>query len=711
MKKCPNCKNEVKDTAKFCFACGNRFEAVPAPQPQPAAPETGAGTGEPSLPPPSKDFSLIGSFIHWNILPEQIAVKIDENDIAAYGRDVKGVSIQDGVTALFFYNGKLLAQLGAGSYTFKDLGAEEPRASKPPKAESAPKDPKDKKKAEKKKLFGSFISRVASFFPGRSRERARTAGLTNRIPSNIPPVSIVLVRTTDFPLVFTFKNANTANLRSEIGLHTLCRVTDIASFYSRILSGDRKMVSLKDIGQELEPVFIREINMLFAPVSPEQVNNNTDLQRLLLQRLQIAVPQIYPFISIVNIVNLTATNSELEGLRRLREELYVSEQTLEETMRRNVFLSRMAEVANRQDERMLGIDLAHEQTVRRMGNDHTIAKEKMDAALAAAKEKIYEEMSLTEDEKAKFDLMLSAQRKLREARTADEVEAAMQVFEKNGLLRQQEMDNLRHQIAHDASLRDLNDAQVLSIVTLQNQQELEQKRIEWERQNEKDQLDHELEQTRKVDGYQDERFRSDLEKERLQREQDTDLDHEERKKQLEIMRGLMAIRQEKEDAEHRRNLELEKTRAQSQQEITRIYTVMTPEQIMAANPNITPEAAQALSEKFKAEAAAAQNDKSLQLMQQLLQMKQDHAQDLLDAKQQELDRTRADVNANADRFVDGMKTTISAVGGMGQPPPSGRNSSKSVPPEPEGTASRVCPKCNSPADDGAVFCDNCGQRL
>ena len=92
MKICPNCKTDVKDTAKFCFLCGNRFDAAPTPQPQSAAPET--GIGEPSFPPPPKDFSLIGPFIHWNILPEQIAVKIDENDIAAYGRDVKGVSIQ-----------------------------------------------------------------------------------------------------------------------------------------------------------------------------------------------------------------------------------------------------------------------------------------------------------------------------------------------------------------------------------------------------------------------------------------------------------------------------------------------------------------------------------------------------------------------------------------------------------------------------------------
>ena len=214
-----------------------------------------------------------------------------------------------------------------------------------------------------------------------------------------------------------------------------------------------------------------------------------------------------------------------------------------------------------------------------------------------------------------------------------------------------------------------------------------------------------------MDGYQDERFRSELEKERLKREQDTDLEHEERMKQLETMRELMAIRQEREDAEHRRNLEMERTHAQSQQEITRIYTVMTPEQIMAANPNITPEAAQALAEKFKAEAAAAQNDKSMQLMQQLLQMKQDHAQDLLDAKQQELDRTRADVNANSDRFVDAMKTTINAVGGMPQPPPSGSASSKSAPSSSAGTASRVCPKCKSPVEDDAVFCDDCGLRL
>lgn len=667
---CPNCGKILSPTANFCNGCGAQL-----------------GNAAP-VPPPSKDFSLIGPYIHWNILPEQIAVKIDENDIAAYGRDVKGVSIQYGVKALFFYNGKLLAELEAGSYTFKDLGADELKASKPPKKDAT----KEEKKAEKKKLFGSFINRITSCFQGNNRERARNAGLTNRVPGNVPPVSIVLVRTTDFPLVFTFRDVSTANIRSDIGLQVQCRVTDIVDFYSKNLAGDRKMISLGHLGQEMEPFFGKEINLFFATVSPEQINNNADIQRRLVRHLQISLMGVYPFLSVTNIITLTSSNAELEYLRRLREELYISEQTLAETMKRNVFLSRQEEERYRQFLRMQGIRNSGELDARQMADKQAIALTQMDAALMAAKEKIYEEMSLTEDEKAKFDMMLAAQRQLREAKSEDEVEAAMLVFVKNGLLRQQEVDNLRHMITQDAKVRDLNDIQILSLATLRNQQELEQKKAEWERQYEDAQLDHEIGQERKKDGFRTEHFRTELEIERMKREQDIDLEDKEIRKRNERTKQLQDILQEMNDAEHRRKLELEK----SQHELTRIYSDMTPEQIMASNPNLTPQAAQALAEKFKAEAAAAhaqtQDDKTMLLMQQLLQM-----------KQQELDRTRADANANSDRVVDAVKTTINAVGGMGQ-------TNRTQPQNPAGGAT-VCPVCHAYNEPGAAFCCRCGQKL
>ena len=600
----------------------------------------------------------------------------------------------------------MLAQLDAGSYTFKDLGAEEPRPSKPPKSDAAP---KDAKKAEKKKLFGRFLSRIMSIFPGAARERARNAGLTNRIPANVPPVSIILVRTTDFPLVFMFSNANTANLRSDIGLRIMCRIVNIMDFYSKNLSGDRKMVTLEHLAKDMEPIFSKEVNMFCATVSPDQINHNADIQRRLLQHLQGGLAGVYPFFSVTNIINFTSSNHELEELRRLREELYVSEQVLAETMRRNVFLSRQEEERNRQNLRMQEIMNSGELGSRQLADRQQIAIAQMDAALEASKEKIYEDMSLTEDEKAKFDMMLSAQRQLREAKSEDEVEAAMLVFAKSGLLRQQEMDNLRHMIAHDAKVRDLSDGQIIALASLQNQQELEQKKAEWERQYESDQLDHQIAQDRKVDGFHAEHVRTELELERLKREQNIDLEHQEDLKRLETMRQLQAIRQEREDAEHRRKVEMEKTEAESQREITRIYSVMSAEQIMAANPNLTPQAAQALAEKFKAEAAAAQNDRSHELLQQVLQMSQNHAQDLLNAKQQELDRTRADANANSDRFVDAMKTTINAVGNMVQ----ANNNYRTQPQAqaPTGTPFKVCPACHAQNDPNAGFCDNCGQRF
>lgn len=676
---CPNCGKQLNRGLNFCTACGTKLNG---------ADNTTAGIGAPEAPVPSKDFTLIGSFIHWNILPEQIAVKIDENDIAAYGKDVKGVSIQDGVTALFFFNGKLTAQLDAGSYTFKELGAE----TKQKKDDASDKG----KKNNKKKLFGNFINRITSFFPRQSRERAQNAvaaGLTNRIPANIPPVSIVLVRTTDFPLVFTFQDINTANLRSEIGLQMFCSVgaTSIKAFYSMLLSGDRKMICLKDIGRELEPVFRRELDILLATVSPDQVNYNEELRKRLLLQLQTSVPQVYPFVSITNIVNLTATSAELETLRRLREELYVSEQTLGETMRRNVFLSRMEEARSEQYLRIRGIRNAHDLSARRMDDAQSISLAQMDAALAEAKEQIFEEMALTEDEKAKFNMLLATQRKLREAKNADDVEAAMQEFEKNGLLRHREMDTLRHQIEHDTKLRDLTDVQILSLATMQNQLELDRKKLEWEMQAENDRLDHEIEQNRKRDGFQSEHFRSELELERLKREQESELNHQDRLKRLERLQQLQAIRLEREDAQHRRDLETEAAHTGNQIEITRAFKDMTPEQIMATNPNITPEAARAL---------AARSEQSMELMQQLLKM-----------KQEEIERTRADANASSDRLVDGMKTLLNSFGGMpGQQSQMNRTSGM---PGASGSRPffRECPHCHHPVDEGSNFCNNCGEKL
>ena len=96
MKKCTHCGAILSDSAKFCKACGMKVEIIPESQ-------MANSSGQ-------ENFTLLGSYIRWNILNGQIAVKIEENDIAAYGK-VKGLQVQDGVKALFFIEGKFVAEI------------------------------------------------------------------------------------------------------------------------------------------------------------------------------------------------------------------------------------------------------------------------------------------------------------------------------------------------------------------------------------------------------------------------------------------------------------------------------------------------------------------------------------------------------------------------------------------------------------------------
>lgn len=686
MKNCPKCGKELKDTAKFCGGCGYKLqEASSAPQVQgnvcqkcgnplkPGAKFCGkcgtkqeivspAPQSQSQVQPPTANAPIgttipqmrtIGSFIQWNILPGQLAVKIDENDIAQYGKvqTIKGVSIQAGLKALLLVSGKVAAQLDAGSYAFKDFGAED---FKPATVVGQPSNSETAKATESKErtkgFWGSLFSAVGGAVAGlwnritgrAAEQQAAAAGLTARIPARVPPIAIVLVRTTEFPLVFEFKGANTANVRSDVGLHLLCKINNINDFYANMLL-DRKMVSFESLAQTLAPLFQNEVNLTLAGTSPDAVGNNGPLQEQVLPRLQALMPGVYPFISVARILNLSAAQADLDNLRLLNEELYVSEQELGQAMKRNEFLNRLQSVKNEQELREMRAANAHRnevQTVRneqeahelreanahrntmqgmqneqeltelRMDNSQDLTKSRMEAEFESAKEKIYEEMALTQDEKEKFDLMLQAQRQLREAKTQDEVEAAMHAFEKSGLLRQQEMDNLRHQISQDKQLRDLSDSQVLALATMNNQHTIEQQQMEWEmlmgrkrlqdaqetqrmkedfaRESQAKQDDFEIDRQRKQDDFldarrdredvhsdarreadaqfEDGRRRSqinlDVEERRSQITLDTeerraniDLDSQEQRNQLEALRQAQEIRNAREDAEHRRNME------------------------------------------------------------------------------------------------------------------------------------------------------------
>ena len=70
----------------------------------------------------------------------------------------------------------------------------------------------------------------------------------------------------------------------------------------------------------------------------------------------------------------------------------------------------------------------------------------------------------------------------------------------------------------------------------------------------------------------------------------------------------------------------------------------------------------------------------------------------LEQKQAELDRVHADSERHQDRFLDGMKTTISSVA----------SPLSKAQPAPEFV---FCPECGKKMPKGSVACDECGASL
>ena len=626
--KCPKCGKELKPGAKFCGGCGTKLEAVPT---APAAPTAAAANGSQSEPRP--DVSLIDKYIHWNIQPGQVAIKIDEADIAGYGRveKIKGVHIQDGVKALLFVHGKFVTELPSGSYKFSDyVDKTTVRVPPPPKPVEDAAKAAEEKKGWLSRAWGSTVGFVSSLFGGdqRRRERAAAAGITATITSDVPRVSMVLIRSAEFPLVFNASDVVTNPLHVNVGIHLLCKIANLNEFYTRMMA-DRKYISYESLATVFASNIDAQIRQALARVDSEHV---AEASGALLEPLQRVISGSHPFMTVQSILQFTTDSKELDGLRRLAEELYVSEKELDQVMLRNDFLNRYQAVRNAQelaelrssnafDVERSGLTSDHELAMTRQDNAHAldmnaadhdfnlqrtrqdnafdVQSGKDDNAYEAAKLEIYREMSLTQDEQAKFDMMLSAERRLREAKSKDDVAAAMQEFEKSGMFREREIEELRRQMEHEDELKEMQREHAVSILSLQNSQAMEEQKLDWEILIGNKKLDDELARRRKIDVFNDERqdveqARADARRDKEEahsdarrdkedahsdarreadaafsdsrrqadasfqdsrRQADIDFEKREREQQMEMLRQAQAIRLERENDEHRRTME------------------------------------------------------------------------------------------------------------------------------------------------------------
>lgn len=719
--KCQNCNSELLEDAKFCTTCGTPVAAAPAgpvcPKcDAPLLPDArfcttcGAAAGaaapaEPQAPAVGGgELATVKQKIFWNVQKGEVACRVNESEFIRYD-SAQGLIVNDGTTAYIKANGKVLAEIHGGIYDFVDPD-------------------------ELKRLLESRTGGAAGLLAGSGRflinallgrrvkdkfddkdtpERQRSLDAVIESMKRHEAFSLLLKLDKSFSLVFgsgtaedmaEFKpmTVRTKLLDMQVGLRVIFRIADFNRFAEYFLT-DEPVATTRRIAEKLQPTVQNAVQSVMEGREVEGTSIPADVVEAITARIAASGDQFYG-LALERVAEVVASNEDLERLRSLSRELYLSEQELDYLRRTNDFRNRLAAETNSQ----------------------AIADARNDMQLYEGLQEVNKDRLLADDELDKFYTVLSREKRIRDAQSEDEVEAALADIEKTGLLRGEDVENLRIDIAERRYKR----GEVIKLMQLRDQIEFEKVRTAGEGQIAVEAMRQGLElqeltlvQRQREDDYSDGRRAKEREQVRADRLAEVEVDGIEMDAQIERLRKVKELNREdkKMDLEHER--EMERLRQEALDRKAR----MTAEQLMAvaAGENLDSEAAVKFAESFSAGKDAEQvrqaadariadsqrhEDRMMEMMREMKDMATTMTGHIVQNKDEERDRYRERMERQEDR-VD--KTQDSAL------EYATRNNQQAAarPPQPQAPQSigRVCPDCGTVAAQGIRFCANCGRDL
>ena len=432
--KCPKCGAPLKEAPAAKPAADFDFDA-PAPK---AAPKPAAGgfdfdapAPEPTaskVPQPVDGVSIISGKAVWSLGPGQIARRVSEREMADCGA-VKGVVVQDGVTAAVFSDGKLVQTLDGGIYRFSNEIVRipgKPAVMKTPQGGEKPVAAEVKPVAEEKKQ--GFLKRLF----GAKKETKETKETKPGAPSTTtvlkPKPSVSEQRNTSVVVIYLISNrvfeesfgsagsvtyepfeVTAAGTPLRVGASMQMRVTDFETFRRQYLV-DSNEVSVETIRRMMTPWVKQILEHAFAPMQVTDGRLTPQQQESLQQTLGTMLQNRLFGMSIINIFDLVTRDEDFERLREQQRELARAEKENEVYVRETEFRNRLADFEARQEAERLTKD-----------NDASLSREKEYARFETALAELNRDRLLTEDELKQFMAQHEMEMRLADAaRNADE---------------------------------------------------------------------------------------------------------------------------------------------------------------------------------------------------------------------------------------------------------------------------------------------------
>ena len=318
--KCPKCNSELLEGAKFCTSCG-----APAAAPEQENTSERASEGG--------EMNIVKQKIFWNIRKGEVACRLDEAEFARYDR-VQGLIVNDGTTAYVRADGKIIAEIHGGIYDFV-----EPR--------------------ELQRVLESCRGGLVGAVAGCGRFLLN-AVLGRRVKDNIREenrpekqrtldalieslkrgevFSLQLKLDKSFSLVFGAGTAEeTAEFRPmvvrtklldmQVGVRAIFRIADFARFSEYFLV-DENVATTRRIAELLQPVVQNAVQSVMQEREIGQSTIPADVVREIADRIAASGDQFHG-LALEQVAEVVATNEDLERMRSLSRELYLSEQDLD----------------------------------------------------------------------------------------------------------------------------------------------------------------------------------------------------------------------------------------------------------------------------------------------------------------------------------------------------------------------------------------------
>ena len=498
---CTQCSSPLKQGAKFCIKCGQRVILAEK-------------TSAPSQETPS-DINSVKGRIYWNIQPGQVARVINEAEFDSYN-NIQGIIIPEGTTAYIRANGHTIASISGGTYNFTD-------------SPSSPSGNTLRKGWE-------FI--INLFKKGKKEEKSTTEELYREQQDLIlknaqkgAAFSVVILLDKSFPLLFGSRQSQLDDYKDFVPMKIQTRYLDMAlgvNAYFKILDPERFIVHYLTERQMLNTtIIVDEItdtirNVLQETLYDTELSSNRipqELHALLKDKINAIAAEAFFGISVVRIVEISATSEDLERFRTLSREIYLSEQELDYLRRTNDFKNRMVDTVNAQR--------LHEATT--------------DLELDKQLESINHDRLLHDEEVEKFKYFLKNERIVREAQNDSERDAALLEIAKTGLIQEDEVHALQDQLETNSYQRGM----LFQMMQLRDGIEFERTRMEGEAEKATLIVKKELELQGLHDDYSDSRFYKEVEKQRTVAE--TNLDLEQRSRDMDYNDAKRMHDMERED--------------------------------------------------------------------------------------------------------------------------------------------------------------------